>query len=190
MMLSKFIAVTAFMLVASASALAQTKGAYAGLSVGQLKSQLSCLPGLPCDKSATTVKAYGGYRFSFGLGLEGGVTSYGATTGLLGNFGSNEIKATSLWLGPAYYVDVSPAFTLGLHAGVASVNTSARPYFFGVKSDREVSDRFFRPYAGISAYYKVSESVAAQVSFDAVRGEIFDQPVTLNSLFVGMRLNF
>lgn len=99
-MISKFkaglsvVGVASAMMIA-APAVAQDQGFYAGLHIGQVKSDVDCAGASTCDDSDTAWRILGGYQFNKHLAAELGYTD-GGEVSLAGSGFSASIK-TKLW---------------------------------------------------------------------------------------------
>lgn len=185
---------------ASQTALAQDKGFYVGLGVGQSDAKDACseLGGVgfsgSCDDTSTGKKIILGYQFNPNFALEGGYVDLGkfkANGTVLGVPASAFAKAKSWQLVAVGTLPLANNFSLFGKAGIHSWDADAGVTALGVTD--KVSDKGTDLTFGFGAGYEFSKNLGVRVEWERFRN-VGENDTTGKSdvdlISVGLRYRF
>ena len=169
----------------STSAMAQT---YVGASAGAGNLNIDCQGAQQCDKSDTSFKLLGGYRFSNGLAAEVSYQTFGKATVGDKNL-SGTIKPTAFGIGAAYQVQLSDTWGLVARLGVDKVNTEINGKVTGVGS-ATVSETKTQPYFGAAVNYAITKELRLELAVDGSKAEFNGEKGDVRSYNLGVNYSF
>jgi hypothetical protein len=180
-------------IVAAAATLAAPAFAqgYFGVSAGATNANIDCAGTLTCDNNDNGGKVFGGYRFPFGLGVEGMAYTYGeakATLPYLASFATSSVKGRGFGAGVSYLVPFSPAWSATFRLGLASNRTTATATIPGLSGTVEESNP--AAYSGLQFSFHPSRNLSIDVGADFTRFELDGDKYSARMLGVGLTFSF
>jgi len=177
---------TAALLAMAGAAHAQA-GGYALLGGGRSDFKVDCSGTSACDRSGNALLAVGGYRFGNNWAVEGLYANFGKSTANSGGIGV-EVKGMALGAGGAFFVDISPSWTLTGRLGLASVKLDGRARVGNIVAD--VSDTSANLYTGLAVGYNFSKTLGVELGYLRTRGEIEGDKGNVGALTLSARFSF
>ena len=204
-MKTKSLAVLLAATTLSGSALAQ---AYLGAGIGRVRVNLDCAGATTCDRSDSTYKLYGGYRFGPNFGVEAAFYD----NGKLHQAGTDpELgRVSATWKGDGFglfAVGTLPVdrFSVFAKLGVTSVRVkldatssldpdtavpSALPASSGTTVRVSDSERHAAVAFGVGAGYAFTPRLGARLEYERLRLQFMDDKRNANLVTLGMHFNF
>lgn len=191
--LASKLAFRALLVVAAASAGSAAAAAdfTVGASAGFARGRVDCIASMPCDRSDSGFKVYGGYRIAQSADLrltyfDGGRFKGGDVTPLGTEFGGT-FKVSGVGLSAGYLWSFTPAWSLYAQAGVASVHTR---FEYADPFSGNVSKTTTEPTAGLSLGYAVTPAVRLGLDYDVTRFKAHETRGSLHMLGVSAQYAF
>lgn len=181
--------------VAAAAALAAAVPAFAqgyfGGSVGATNAAIDCDGTISCDNNGTGGKVFGGYRFPFGLGIEGFAYSFGEAKATL-PFGASTalstVKGRGAGAGVSYLVPFSPAWSATFRLGVASNKATGTATAPGVSGTVEETNA--GAYTGLQFSWHPTRNMSVDFGADFTRFDLVGESYSARMLGVGVTFSF
>lgn len=164
---------------------------YFGVSAGATNANIDCSGTLTCDNNDNGGKVFGGYRFPFGLGVEGMAYTFGeakATLPYLASTATSSVKGRGFGAGVSYLVPFSPAWSATFRLGVASNRSTGTATIPGLSGTVEETNA--AAYTGMQFSFHPSKNLSVDLSADFTRFELSGEQYSARMLGVGLTFSF
>ncbi|AKJ32111.1 porin family protein [Caldimonas brevitalea] len=172
-----------------ASTAASAEG-YAGLQFGTSRANESCEGTLSCDKSSSTYKLFGGYKFTPQLAAEASYTQYGKVTASVDvpPVVDLSMKASGFGFGLALHGDLAPSWTAVARFGLAfnKMKVNATVY----DESGSDSDNTTTAYVGFGVGYKLTKALHLNATWDVSNAEYAGESLRFNLFSLGVSYGF
>ena len=177
------------LLALSTAASAQVYGV---ISLGTARLDIDCAGATKCDKSGTSVKLLGGYKFTPNLAAEVGYFGLGKAS--VADAGTSlDITNTGFGGGVAYHQDLGAAWSFVGRLGLASVKTKLNASVSSLGSGGD-SDTNVQPYGGLGIGYKLGKSTTLDAAWDVSKAKYSKNGVeesgSINAFSLGLTIGF
>lgn len=162
----------------------------AGLSINQLN--VNCSGTQTCSTNDAGGKAYGGYVWPSGVGVELAYHNLGAASSSVmvsSNLVRTEYEASGFGAAMVLRGAVSRNFWVHAKLGMARVTTTAISRT-GVSAPTEVSEATTKPYFGVGMEYGFVDSVKLLAYMDMTKGKINGSTASIRGSGLGVEFIF
>jgi OOP family OmpA-OmpF porin len=146
---------------------------YFGLGGGVTSNDVDCSGTTSCDRTATGLKLFGGYKFNRTLGVEGGYYNFGKVTAsvpvdFVGDV-AVAVKPVAYVVNAALHGDVTPQVNVVGRLGVASTHLRVDGSAQGISvTDSENSTQ---PFTGVGIGYRLNPTMTMGLDADFTRAK-------------------
>lgn len=178
------------LLATTAVSLSAVAQGYVGLSLGQSRTDISCVGSITCDKNGTAYKIFGGYMFSPYLGLEASWYERGNSKQTLVDPG---LGAASLkWSGQSYGlfgIAAAPFDRGAIFAKIGGLRSDLKREISGTSTTSSSNSRTDFAW-GLGASYKYSSDASARIEIERIRAEFGGTKLDVDLVTLGFLFRF
>lgn len=185
--MKKFVIALAVAATATIAHAEEAAHAYFNVAGGPTHLNIDCTGATNCNKNGTGGKVLVGYRFSNGLGLEGGYATFGRARGSNATIGAT-VKPTAFLLGTLLSLPLSDEGAINVRLGAAQVKTVVNARVGTATGS--ASETKTKVYGGLGATYAISPSVKVELALDRTQSAFANEKASLSLISLGATYAF